>query len=122
MATRTAQLNASLIGQRLIESGYITQKQLDEALTAQRETGLLLGEICLLKGWFTHRELERCLPKMRSRLGERLMSLGYITIEQLWIALLEQRHSGEKLGEILIARGWLDRTVLEEVVAVHKRA
>jgi hypothetical protein len=111
-----SKLNASLIGQRLIERGYLKGDQLEEALKLQRETGLLLGEVCLLKGWLSHEQLKECLPNLRSRLGEKLMVLGYITIEQLWLALLEQRHSGERLGEILIVRGWVDRSVLESVV------
>lgn len=103
---------SSLIGQRLIEAGYLTEAQLREALSAQQETGLLLGEVCMLKGWLNYAQLKECLPSLRSRLGERLLSLGYITMEQLWLALLEQRHSGHKLGEILVDRGWLDRSVL----------
>ncbi|MCC6977689.1 MAG: hypothetical protein IT343_05170 [Candidatus Melainabacteria bacterium] len=109
-------LSASLIGQRLIESGHLTFEQLEEALQLQRETGLLLGEVCLLKGWVSYDQLKSCLPKLRSKLGDKLLALGYITIEQLWLALLEQRHSGERLGEILIVRGWVDRSVLNSVV------
>lgn len=109
-------LNASLIGQRLIEKGYLKSEQLDEALQLQKETGLLLGEVCLLKGWLTYAQLKDCLPTLRSKLGEKLLSLGYITIEQLWLALLEQRHSGERLGEILVVRGWIDRAVLNSVI------
>jgi len=110
------QFSSSLIGQRLIEAGYLTEEKLREALKAQTETGLLLGEVCLLKGWLSYPQLKECLPSLRSRLGERLLALGYITIEQLWLALLEQRHSGHKLGEILVERGWLDRAVLDNFI------
>ncbi|HEY9679384.1 MAG TPA: hypothetical protein V6C76_15355 [Drouetiella sp.] len=110
-------LQASLIGQRLLESGLLSEEKLTEALQLQTETGLLLGEICLLKGWLPYAELKECLPPMRSRLGERLMGLGYIDMDQLWLAILEQRHCGERLGEILVRRGWVDRAVIESVVA-----
>ncbi len=109
-------LNASLIGQRLIEQGYLSGQQLDEALQLQRETGLLLGEVCLLKGWVNYDQLKECLPSLRSKLGEKLIAMGYITIEQLWLALLEQRHSGDRLGEILVVRGWVDQNVLTQIV------
>jgi len=109
-------LTASLIGQRLIEGGYLTSQQLDEALHLQRETGLLLGEVCLLKNWVSYTQLKECLPALRSKLGDKLLALGYINMEQLWLALLEQRHSGERLGEILVTRGWIDRSVLETVL------
>lgn len=108
--------SASLIGQRLIEAGFLSEAQLREALAAQMDTGLLLGEVCLLKGWLTYPQLKKCLPSLRSKIGEKLLSLGYISMEQLWLALLEQRHSGHKLGEILIDRGWVDKSVLEEVL------
>jgi hypothetical protein len=115
METRTANLQSSLIGQRLIESGLLSGDQLSEALKIQFETGLLFGEVCLLKGWLTYPSLKGCLPTMRSRLGEKLLSHGYITMEQLWMALLEQRHSGQKLGDILVSRGWIDRAALDAV-------
>lgn len=109
-------LTASLIGQRLIESNFLTEEKLEEALNLQKETGLLLGEVCLLKGWVAYDQLKACLPSMRSKLGDKLLALGYLTIEQLWLALLEQRHSGERLGEILVVRGWIDRSVLDSVI------
>ncbi len=108
--------SSSLIGQRLIEAGYLTDKQLKEALEAQAETGLLLGEVCMLKGWLSYAQVKECLPTLRSKLGEKLLALGYISIEQLWLALLEQRQTGLRLGAILTDRGWIDRTVLESVI------
>ncbi len=108
--------SSSLIGQRLIEAGYLTDKQLKEALEAQAETGLLLGEVCMLKGWLSYSQVKECLPTLRSKLGEKLLALGYISIEQLWLALLEQRQTGLRLGVILTDRGWIDRTVLDSVI------
>lgn len=108
-------LFAGLIGQRLVEAGYLTKSQVDDALAAQYETGLLFGEVCLLKGWITVKQLEQCLPPARSRLGHSLLVCGYITIEQLYAALLEQRKSGERLGEILVSRGWIDIATLNAI-------
>lgn len=116
MSVSRPPFKSSLIGQRLIEAGYLTRDQLTEALSRQNETGLLLGEVCLLKGWLSYQQLKDCLPTLRSKLGERLISNGYISIEQLWLALLEQRHTGDKLGDILINRGWIDNSVLNQVL------
>ncbi|HEY9785216.1 MAG TPA: hypothetical protein V6D17_07430, partial [Candidatus Obscuribacterales bacterium] len=99
----------------LLESGLLTQEQLSEALTLQSETGLLLGEVCLLKNWMSYQQLKDCLPPLRSKLGERLLAHGHITMEQLFLALLEQRHSGERLGEILVTRGWIDKVMLDSL-------
>jgi hypothetical protein len=124
MSSSGRKFNSRLIGQRLIEAGYLSREQLDEALIRQYETGLLLGEICLLSDWITYAELKACLPPLRSRLGERLLALGYINMEQLWLALLEQRQTGQKLGEVLIVRGWLtlDKLALVLPSAVPKEA
>ena len=107
---------SSMIGQRLIEAGYLTEDQLREALAIQPDSGLLLGEICLLKGWLTYPQLQECLPTMRPRLGEKLLGAGLINMNQLWVALLEQRTSGRLLGEILVSQGWLDYSTLAEFV------
>ena len=107
------QFSSSLIGQRLIEAGYLTHEQLEKALAQQVETGLLLGEVCILQGWITYEQLKECLPKMRSKIGQKLLEAGVINMEQLYLALVEQRHSGHRLGHILIARGWVDESKLD---------
>lgn len=111
----SGKLSAGLIGQRLVEAGYLSRTQVDEVLAAQYETGLLFGEVCLLKGWISISQLEECLPPLRSKLGQSLMVCGYITIEQLYMAILEQRRSGMRLGEILVARGWVDIATLSSI-------
>jgi hypothetical protein len=108
-------LNAGLIGSRLIEAGYLTREQLQEALVAQRETGLLLGEVCMIRGWLTYDQLAECLRPTRAKLGNKLVARDKITIQQLWMALLEQRVSGEKLGQILLRRGWVNEHTLENI-------
>jgi len=49
------------IGDLLIEHGYITLNQLEEALEEQRVTGEKLGEIVVKKGWVSHPEMRRLL-------------------------------------------------------------
>ena len=109
------ELQPGLIGQRLIEAGYLTKEQLHEALLAQKETALLLGEVCMLRGWLTIEQLSHCLRPARSKLGTKLLQAGKITIDQLWISLLEQRHTGARLGEILVSRGWIDEETLKSL-------
>lgn len=105
--------SAGLIGQRLIEAGYLTREQLQEALQVQRDTALLLGEVCILRGWLTYEQLKDCLPPLRSKLGNKLLAAKLITMEQLWLAILEQRHTGERLGKILVDRGWVDASAVK---------
>ncbi len=105
-----------LIGRRLIEAGHLTREQLHEALKVQEETALLLGEVCILRGWLTYDQLRAFLPTVRSRIGNKLLAAELITMEQLWLGILEQRQTGEKLGKILVNRGWVEERNIDAVM------
>ncbi|WP_233188775.1 GspE/PulE family protein [Hydrogenovibrio sp. SC-1] len=49
-------------------------------------------------------------------LGDRLVHDGYITEDQLRVALKEQKLTGKKLGEVLITLGFISEDVSREVV------
>lgn len=51
------------------------------------------------------------------RIGEMMLARGLITEEQLEIALEHQRHTGKKMGEILVEIGALSRLDLTKVLA-----
>lgn len=53
----------SRLGLMLINKGFITRPQLDQALRLQHETGMRLGEVLIDKGWITERQLNRSLKK-----------------------------------------------------------
>lgn len=53
----------SRLGLMLINKGFITRPQLDQALRLQSETGVRLGEVLIDKGWITERQLNRSLKK-----------------------------------------------------------
>jgi type IV pilus assembly protein PilB len=55
--------------------------------------------------------------RARRPLGALLLRDGLIGFEQLEQALLEKDQTGARLGEILVARGWLDPTTLARVLA-----
>ena len=50
-------------------------------------------------------------------MGEMLIERRLITQSQLDTALEEQREKGGKLGEILVARGWIDRLTLASALS-----
>lgn len=66
MAVKTEQLAKSRLGRLLINRGYITEEQLDEALHIQATSQLLLGEVLISQGWISAKDLERTL-KHQSR-------------------------------------------------------
>lgn len=53
------------------------------------------------------------------RLGERLVDGGYISPDQLTIALTEHKRTGQKLGEILVSMGFVGVEVVREVVGSY---
>ena len=57
------------------------------------------------------------LETRRTRLGRFLVEGGLVSQEQLAEALLEQRHTGERLGEILIRTGRIDEQGLAMVLS-----
>jgi uncharacterized coiled-coil protein SlyX len=52
----------------------------------------------------------------KRRLGDIIVERGLITAEQLDEALAAQRESGAKLGEVLVALGFLTRVALAGVI------
>jgi hypothetical protein len=53
------------------------------------------------------------LAKSKDRIGDILIRMKKVTIAQLLEALVEQRHSGMKLGEVLLAKGAVQQADLE---------
>ena len=62
---------------------------------------------------------ERRDPRQRRLIGELLVDGGHLTAEQLEVALEQQREFGRRLGEILLARGWISGRVLAEALAAQ---
>ena len=66
MSIKNEQLVKSRLGRLLINRGYITEAQLDEALVLQASQSMMLGEVLIQQGWITAKELKRTL-KHQSR-------------------------------------------------------
>ena len=57
----------------------------------------------------------------RSRLGRLLVNRGYISDVQLEQALQRQRDTGQKLGEVLVAQGWVSARTINRTLRHQKR-
>lgn len=132
-------VEATRIGERLVQQGFITQAQLDEALAEQRRGGtylgdrMPLGDILVKRGWLSPQALAEALVTQQQhtssaprRLGEHLMIRGFITPEQLARVLAQQawlRQKGQQvpLGEILVRGGYLPPKVVDEVLDQQSR-
>jgi hypothetical protein len=61
MLASNKQMDKSRLGRLLVNRGYITDRQLEYALIAQRNAGLMLGEYLIQQGIITQKDLERTL-------------------------------------------------------------
>ena len=52
------------------------------------------------------------------KIGDRLVAAGVISPIQLQVALYDQSHMNMRLGDVLIARGWIDQETLESALSV----
>ena len=74
----------SRLGRLLINRGYLSEGQLDEALLLQRETGQRLGEVLIAAGWVTEKELHRVLKhQARYRNAAALVTMVTLPFQPL---------------------------------------
>lgn len=108
-----------LFGELLVRAKRIEPHQLDAALKVQKETGEKLGHILLRMGLVTGKELKAILAFQhhqgietggsdRLKLGELLVATRHITKEQLEDALLKQKITRKKIGDVLVEAGYAE--------------
>jgi CheY-specific phosphatase CheX len=90
------------IGTTALERGLLTAEQIKQILQQQRKTSQRFGEIAVVLGFLTQAQLDELLDKQdtnhRARLGEALVSKGYITLETLEKELKEYIKESEKVA------------------------
>lgn len=134
------------LGSLLIERGLIDEPQLEKALAVQRREGLTLGAILVEQGWVTPFGLAVALAAQHGLtlsadetattagvaaaeapaeqagwrpLGRLLVERGLVREVQLKQALAEQHETGQRLGDILISRGWVSPEAVAATVAAQ---
>jgi hypothetical protein len=131
------------LGEILAAEGLLTEGELETALREQRRTGRLLGQILVESGYVSSFTLARALTAQHGveleptgstaspadapvevtfanwkALGTLLVERGFVSDEQLESALFEQERRPERrLGEILVERGYLTGSALARALA-----
>lgn len=133
---------ARLIGDILVDQHAISGDELREILRLQSNglpitTDRRLGQLLLSKGLITPTKLAHALitqQQERSQLrvapqvlGEYLVDMGYISPQQLELALAEQIRLDQKgqrlnLGQIMIKLKMISNSKLEQAAVEHQRA
>jgi hypothetical protein len=125
-----------LLGRILVDGEFISPRDLDQALTKQKETNKQLGDILvgmgvldpvhlsivlsLQNGLSSLPDAVKVASGVRQVLGELLVKAHQITRPQLNQALREQKQTGAKLGEILVGHGLLSLKGLDAILQFQK--
>lgn len=110
----TQSSTAEKIGELLTREGLLSRDQLAHSIEIQKQQlpSQPLGRVCVSLGFVSEADLATVLVKHRHRLqlGELLVHLGLIEIDQLHKVLEHQKksHSKKKLGALLIEMGLID--------------
>ncbi|MFH0963574.1 MAG: ATPase, T2SS/T4P/T4SS family [Planctomycetota bacterium] len=120
----------------LIDAGWITRDQHEEAKRQAEESGHPLGRILLDQGLITMEQLDAGLKlqgETGHTLGRTLMNLGYVlpkdVSDALWaqrtVPFLSLKRDDEEIGKMLVARNLLGedrwKTAWEDYLASKKR-
>jgi hypothetical protein len=98
------------LGRVLVDSGYLTQDELDKALEIQRERGGRLGEILIARGSMTGRSLARALAEQH---GVELEDSDASNIDTV-VTPADPGEAVYQVCEIVFRSGFQTRTVLYE--------
>ncbi|NNU75417.1 glycosyltransferase family 2 protein [Clostridium estertheticum] len=114
--------NPVRLGEILVENGWISECDLNKALDYQKMYGGLLGNILIDFGWAEESKVVEAIKLIHSKgkIGELLIDLGILTVEQLDSALEFQQKSGGALGEILLSLGLVDSKTLFRAIATQQ--
>jgi len=121
-----------MLGALLLQAGQINEAQLEQAISEQKKCGGKLGEIFVRLGFLTERQLVALLDFQKGqedvrsassplRLGDILVSAGYITREQLDCALGKQSISRKKLGEVLLEEGFVQPQQIRHGISLQQK-
>jgi hypothetical protein len=75
----------------------------------------------ILTGWNNLTDILKNVAGPRQPIGELLVAVRRISTRQLDEALLEQRTCGEKLGAVLIRKGWITASEIETLLKLQQR-
>lgn len=123
------------LGELLTRAGLLARARLEAALARQATHNGKLGALLVDLGLIEEAELyavlalqsslhqaaaEDVILFLRARLGDILLGAAALTEHQLLRALLQQEHSGEPLGEILVRQGAISVAVREGALGFQR--
>lgn len=123
-------LGAILEGLRYLNKVQLLAVEAGQKEARSKGQSVAFGDMCVRKGFLTQTQLEEALTIQRSiavspdtpkRLGIYLLEVGVITPAQLCSALTVQRTTGLPLGQILVQEGSIEPTLLDTVLLLQRQ-
>ncbi len=107
-----------LLGQYIYHIGYISYRQLIEAIIWQRMQRPLIGKIAVHCKWLRKEEVKEILAKRRlgEKFGESALRNGYLSQEDVHILLRRQRLLQPRIGKYFVEKKILPHSLVEKLV------
>lgn len=118
-------MNTKFFGQFLLEKSIITQDQLLQALSIQREISPLLGELAVNLGWINmpqSEQINRLQMQQDKLFGDIAVELSLLSQLQVDELLEEQRKRRPYIGEILTELEYLNAEKLQGYLDEHQKS
>lgn len=113
-----------LVGTLLLKHTRLTEEQLQIALDLKAGRPYFrIGEILLSKGWITLDELGNALEVQHHSLllGQLLIKRGVVSEAQLKSALEAQAKTGDRLGEVLLNLGLCNHDQIVDTLSYQQQ-
>lgn len=111
------------LGQQLVESGLLSEPQLEQALKQQKsQPDRLLGQILVESGLLLQQEFDQFMQtrmSIQQPLGELLIHKQVISRDELNKALGVQMQAGpapKPLGQLLVEQGSIEQELLDSII------
>jgi hypothetical protein len=114
----------SFLGAALIERGLLSESQLEQALTIQRQTNPLLGELAIEYGLLSSQQVEdinTIQRQINQRFGDIAQERALLSADQIKQLLDTQQRRSLRLGDILIREGFISQTALSATLQSLRR-
>ena len=110
------------LSELLLRQGVLDEDQLEHAMSEHKRTGMALAKIIVRLGMVSEETLTSILgvqmqSSTKMRIGEMLISQGFITQAQLEQALEEQKKTGKRLGRTLVDLKFMPEDRLIEILS-----
>lgn len=114
-----------ILGNYLVETGKLTEEQLETVVAKQDETRVKLGLLAVSEGIMTIEQAEKVnqlQSTMDKRFGDIAVEQGYLTDEQIGNLLKKQGNAYLSFAQALVDAGYLNMQELDEMLDGFQKA